>query len=111
MLAPDLAANSNVTLLAALVGFGDKEESEFRFLVDGLHGKYVTVNPGVLPVDDRTFTPTLLAALLPFPPGDWNEGRVSKDAETGHPVFVDSKRSDLRVSATHGTTQYSIIWN
>ncbi|KAK6078714.1 hypothetical protein SCUP234_06052 [Seiridium cupressi] len=74
--------NSNVQLLAALVDSNDDDESEYRFLVDGKHVKYVTVDPGVIPRDDRTFAPVLLAALPPFPSGDWNEGHISKDLLT-----------------------------
>lgn len=87
--------NSNVQLLATLVDSSDVDESEYRFLVDGKHVKYVTVDPGVLPKDDRTFAPILLPLLPPFPPGDWNEGHISKDPLTGHPVFSRYTRSDL----------------
>lgn len=61
---------SNVQLLVTLVDYQDEDESEYRFLVDEKHVKYVTVDPGVLPKDDRTFAPALLAALPPFPPGN-----------------------------------------
>ncbi|KAK6072523.1 hypothetical protein SCUP515_07354 [Seiridium cupressi] len=87
--------NSNVQLLAALVDSNDDDESEYRFLVDGKHVKYVTVDPGVIPRDDRTFAPVLLAALPPFPSGDWNEGHISKDLLSGHPTFSRYTRSDL----------------
>jgi hypothetical protein len=88
--------NSNVQLLATLVDFSDDYESEYRFLVDGKHVKYVTVDPGVLPRDGRTFAPILLPMLPPFPPGDWNEGgHISKDCLSGHPVFSRYTRSDL----------------
>lgn len=71
--------NSNVQLLATLVDYSDVDESEYRFLVDGKHVKYVTVDPGVLPKDDRALAPILLPLLPLFPPGDWNEGHISKD--------------------------------
>ncbi|KAI1137289.1 hypothetical protein F5Y05DRAFT_84860 [Hypoxylon sp. FL0543] len=87
--------SSNVQLLAALADFDDKEESEYRFLVDGRHVKYVTVDPGALPKDDRTFAPVLIETLPPFPPGDWNEGHVSKDRLTGHLVFSRTSHTDL----------------
>ena len=60
----------NVQLLATLVDFNDEEESEYRFLVDGKHTKYVTVDPGVLPKNDGTFATVLITILPPFPPGD-----------------------------------------
>lgn len=87
--------NSNIQLLATLVDSSDDDESEYRFLVDGKHVKYVTVDPGVLPRDDRTFAPILLATLPPFPPGDWNEGHITKNPQSGHPVFSRYTRSDL----------------
>ncbi len=59
------------------------------------HVKYVTVAPGILPKDDRTFAPVLLSSLPPFPSGDWNEGHVSQDAQTGEPVFTSAKKSSL----------------
>jgi len=87
--------STNLQLLATLVDSNDEEESEYRFLVDEKHVKYVTVDPGVLPKNDRTFAPVLIAMLPPFPPGDWNEGHISKDPLTGHPVFSRNTNSDL----------------
>lgn len=90
-----MSRNGNVVLLATLVDSSDDDESEYRFLVDGKHIKYVTVDPGVLSKDDRTFAPTLLATLPPFPPGDWNEGHITKDPLSAHPVFSRYTRNDL----------------
>ncbi|KAI0879221.1 hypothetical protein GGS24DRAFT_486698 [Hypoxylon argillaceum] len=59
--------------MPALVNSSDEEESEYRFLVDDKHVKYITVVPGVFPNDDRTFAP--------------NEGHISKNPLTQHPVF------------------------
>ncbi|KAF3068177.1 hypothetical protein CFAM422_008014 [Trichoderma lentiforme] len=73
------ARNSNVQLLSVLVDWNDEEKGAYRFLVDGKDTKYVTVEPGVLPKDNRTFGPILIPLLPPFPPGEWNEGHVSKD--------------------------------
>ncbi len=84
--------NANVTLLALLVD--DNDDSEYRFLVDGRHVKYVTVAPGALPEDDRTFAPVLIPSLPPFPPGDWNEGHVIKNETTGELVFARTVRND-----------------
>ncbi|KAI0117762.1 hypothetical protein GGR51DRAFT_500058 [Nemania sp. FL0031] len=88
-------ANSNVRLLANLVDPNDEEESEYRFLVDEKHVKYVTVDPGVFPKGDRTFAPVLIPMLPPFPPGNWNEGHISKDPLTQRPVFSRVTDSDL----------------
>lgn len=87
--------NSNIQLLATLVDSKDEEESEYRFLVDGKHVKYVTVDPGVLPRDDWTFAPILLPTLPSFPPGDWNEGHISKNPLNGELEFSRCTRSDL----------------
>ncbi len=95
MSTPNPVVNDNVRLLAVLVDPDDTDESEYRFLVDGRHVKYVTVAPGVLPKDDRTFAPVLVPSLPPFPSGDWNEGHISKDAQTGKPTFASVKKSDL----------------
>ncbi|KAI1423889.1 hypothetical protein F5Y12DRAFT_797930 [Xylaria sp. FL1777] len=59
--------NSNIRLLANLVDPSDEEESEYRFLVDEEYVKYVTIDAGVLPKDDRTFAPVLIPMLPPFP--------------------------------------------
>ncbi|KAI0548899.1 hypothetical protein F4679DRAFT_549041 [Xylaria curta] len=85
----------NIQILATLVDFDDQEESEYRILVDDKHVKYITVDPGVFPKDDRTFAPVLIQMLPPFPPGDWNEGQISKDLHTGHPFFSRTAKSNL----------------
>ncbi|WPG97947.1 Hypothetical protein R9X50_00073000 [Acrodontium crateriforme] len=84
-----------IQLLATLVDSDDAEESEYRFLVNGKHVKYVTVGPGVYPKDERTFAPVRIPMLPPFPPGDWNVGHISKDEVTGRPVFLHTSHEDL----------------
>ncbi|KAI3324254.1 hypothetical protein HD806DRAFT_522076 [Xylariaceae sp. AK1471] len=42
--------------------------ANIAFLVDEKHVKYVTVDPGVFPKDNRTFAPVLIPMLPPFPP-------------------------------------------
>ena len=83
--------NANVRLLACLVDEEDAEDSNYRFLVDSQHVKYVTTAPGTFrgAEYDRTFEPVLLSELFPpFPPGDWNHGRVDRDPETEKATFV-----------------------
>ncbi|KAI1195142.1 hypothetical protein F5X97DRAFT_335559 [Nemania serpens] len=87
--------NSNVHLLAALVDPNDEQKSEYRFLVDEEHVKYVTVDPGLFPNDDLIFAPVLIPMLPPFPPGNWNEGHISKDPLTQRPVFSRVTLSDF----------------
>lgn len=87
--------NSNVQLLTVLVDADDKEDGEYRFLVDEKHVKYVTVSPGALPLDDRTFAPIFIPLLPSFPPGDWNEGHVAKDPTTGQLFFSRTEKVDF----------------
>lgn len=103
----EAAKNSNVQLLATLVDTDDQEDGEYRFLVDGTRVKYVTVAPGVLPPDSRTFGPAVLAGLPPFPPGDWNVGHVgSTAAATGEPAFLSTATASLPgVKATWHATR------
>jgi len=91
----EAAKNKNVQLLATLVDSDDKEESEYRFLIDGTHVKYVTVAPEILPKDGRTFAPAVLAGLPPLPRGNWNVGHVGYDSASGEPVFLHTAKDDL----------------
>lgn len=90
MMAPR-ESTTNVRLLACLVDEDDTSDSDYRFLVDGRHVKYVSTAPGTFrgAEDDRTFEPILLGELLPpFPTGDWNQGHAARDPETGKATFV-----------------------
>ncbi|KAI0385014.1 hypothetical protein F5Y04DRAFT_246662 [Hypomontagnella monticulosa] len=91
----EATTNDNVQLLAVLVDPDENEESEYRFLVDGRHVKYVTVAPGILAKDKRTFALVLIPGLPPFPPGDWNEGHVGHDSASGKPSFIRTVKADL----------------
>ncbi|KAL2753123.1 hypothetical protein ACRALDRAFT_2112990 [Sodiomyces alcalophilus JCM 7366] len=86
--------NANVRLLACLVDEDDADDSDYRFLVDGKHVKYVTTSPGTFrgAEDDRTFEPILLGELFPpFPTGDWNKGHAARDPDTGKATFVKTE--------------------
>lgn len=83
--------NANVRLLACLIDDDDTDDSDYRFLVDGQHVKYMSTAPGTFygAEDDRNFEPVLLGELLPpFPAGDWNNSHVAKDLETGKATFI-----------------------
>ncbi|PNS18855.1 Iron-sulfur clusters transporter atm1, mitochondrial [Sphaceloma murrayae] len=55
------------------------DESEFRVIVDGDAVKHITIDNGVYNPDDMCFAPAI-ESLTPTPlPGDWNQGRVSKE--------------------------------
>ncbi|KAK4222130.1 kinase-like domain protein [Podospora fimiseda] len=92
---PPQKRNANVRLLACLLSDEqDTEDSDYRFLVDGQHIKYMTTAPGAFRgnEEDRNFEPILLPDLLPqFPPGDWNHAHVAWDPETQGAVFVKTE--------------------
>lgn len=90
--------NSNVRLLACLVDDDDTNDSDYRFLVDEQHVKYITTAPGTFrgAEDDRTFEPVLLGELFPsFPTGNWNNGHVARDPETEKATFVRTETVQL----------------
>ncbi|KAI0845659.1 hypothetical protein F5Y00DRAFT_245726 [Daldinia vernicosa] len=66
-----LQINRKVKHLATL-------NNQFRFLIDDKYVVYVTVEPDLLPNDDWSFI-----NFISFPPGDWNQGHISKDQHTG----------------------------
>lgn len=90
--------NTNVRLLACLVDDDDGDstptDSDYRFLVDKQHVKYVTTAPGTFrgAEENMNFEPILLSELLPpLPPGDWNQGHVARDPETEKATFVKTE--------------------
>ncbi|KAG6012531.1 hypothetical protein E4U54_007487 [Claviceps lovelessii] len=89
------ATNNNVELLTLEVDMDGNDDSYYRFLVDGKHVKYVMLAPGVIPAKRLTFAPRLIPMLPPFPPGDWNEGHISKDPATGKPFFDRHEKVEL----------------
>ena len=82
-----------IRLLQASADLDDT--SEFRVLVDGKFIKYLSIDPGVYDVDDMCFEPTLISLLSPLPPGDWNTGRISRNAESGLAVFSEVSKDPL----------------
>lgn len=58
----------------------EDDQSFFRVLVDGSSIKYITVEAGLYSTEDMCFGPSLVSILPKFPPGDWNDGLVAKDA-------------------------------
>ncbi|KAK0392555.1 hypothetical protein NLU13_2050 [Sarocladium strictum] len=97
MIAPQ-ERKTNVRLLACLIDEDDTNDSDYRFLIDGQHVKYISTAPGTFrgSEDDRTFEPILLGELLPpFPTGDWNHGYVAREPETGKATFVRTETVQL----------------
>lgn len=96
-----------VRLLAALVDIDDQEDNEYRFLVDGKHVKYVTMDPGSLAGIDASFEPDLLSVLPEFPPGDWTESYVARDTLSNKLVF--SSTSTAQLPAVQSTWHPTVI--
>ncbi|WQF81206.1 Putative protein kinase-like domain superfamily [Colletotrichum destructivum] len=78
MVAPE-KKNANVRLLACLIDEDNTDDSDYRFLVDGQHVKYVSTAPGTFAghEDDRTFELVLLSEL--FPPFPTETGEATFD--------------------------------
>jgi len=90
--------NANVQLMACLLDDDDTDDSDYRFLVDGKHVKYLITAPGIFrgAKEDRCFEPILLGELLPpFPTGSWNKGFVARDTETDEVSFVKTETECL----------------
>ncbi|KAI5460313.1 hypothetical protein BGZ63DRAFT_472868 [Mariannaea sp. PMI_226] len=86
--------NANVRLLACLLDGDDTDDSDYRFLIDGQHIKYITTAPGTFLGDenDRLFEPVLLQELMPaFPTSDWNTGHLARDSESEKATFVKTE--------------------
>ncbi|KAJ5091697.1 alpha-galactosidase A precursor [Penicillium alfredii] len=66
----------------------ENDQSFFRLLVDDLSIRYITVEPHIYSAEDMCFGPSLVSLLPDFPPGDWNDGLVARDAKDGRPYFA-----------------------
>ncbi|KAH3910768.1 hypothetical protein HBH56_146080 [Parastagonospora nodorum] len=73
----------------------EHQPSEFRILVDRKFVKYLTIDPGLYHVDVMCLAPVLISMLPPLPPGDWNQGRISRDTSTGRPHFANVTKAQL----------------
>lgn len=95
----------DIQMLQALVDEGD-EDSYFRFLVGGRSIKYITIANGLYTAYDMVFAPTLIPLLPAFPPGEWNDGRISKNLQDRQPYFERVEKRSLSgvTSIWHPTT-------
>lgn len=82
-------------LLSALVDPDPEGTGEYRFLVAGKHVKYVVIDGNVVPQEDRAFGPALIPQLPKFPPGNWNDGHISKDQVSGEAAFTYAEHVQL----------------
>ncbi|EME39230.1 hypothetical protein DOTSEDRAFT_56677 [Dothistroma septosporum NZE10] len=83
--------NAPVQLLQASVD--QDSDSHFRLLLNKKHIKYITIAAGVYEDDDMCFAPSLSSILPPFPTGDWNDGYIAKNEESGQPYFRSAGRT------------------
>ncbi|OQE39952.1 hypothetical protein PENCOP_c006G05214 [Penicillium coprophilum] len=82
----------NVTLLQAEAD--DESESYFRLLING-SVRYITVAQGIWSTDDMCFGPSLASILPDIPPGNWNDGVVTKHPKSGEPYFARATRTSF----------------
>ncbi|KAK4498935.1 hypothetical protein PRZ48_009445 [Zasmidium cellare] len=75
----------DIQLLQASIDPDD--DSYFRLLVNGKYIKYITVAAEVYEEDDMCFAPSLIPLLPPFPEGNWNDGYIAKQPDSGKPHF------------------------
>ncbi|KAI1745862.1 hypothetical protein F4680DRAFT_442136 [Xylaria scruposa] len=90
-----LKERTDIEVIAQAVDYHDKNVSKYRFLVDGKHARYVSIAPGMFPLDVRRFGPALIVELPPFPPGDWTYGLIAPDPRTRWPVFRQLSNNPL----------------
>jgi hypothetical protein len=67
--------------------------SDVQLLVNGKFIKYVTIESGHYDVDDRCFAPALISILPPLPPGEWNEGHISRNPVDNCPHFTKTSQT------------------
>lgn len=87
--------NPTIQLLQCSIDAEDEDESEFRLLIDNKYVKYITIDAGIYSCDDMRFEPTLIPLLPPLPPGDWNEGHISRNPATGEAHFAKVSKNQL----------------
>ncbi|KAJ5731357.1 uncharacterized protein N7483_005865 [Penicillium malachiteum] len=83
-----------IELLQAEVDCDGDDQSFFRLLIEDRYIKYLTIDTGIYSTDDMCFGPSLASLLPVLPPGDWNDGLVSKNKE-GQPYFASMKMTQF----------------
>ncbi|KAJ6015465.1 alpha-galactosidase A precursor [Penicillium herquei] len=83
-----------IELLQAEVDCDGGDQSFFRLLIEDRCIKYLTVDPGIYSTEDMCFGPSLASLLPVLPPGDWNDGLISKD-KNGQPYFASFKTTQF----------------
>ncbi|RDW83802.1 uncharacterized protein DSM5745_04128 [Aspergillus mulundensis] len=87
-----LSTKPNIELLQAEI---DEDDQSFFRLRVGKTIKYLTIEPGLYSTEDMCFGPSLLSILPAFPPGDWNDGLIARNPETGQPFFARAMNTKL----------------
>ena len=85
--------SNNVELLAHLPP--GLETHNFRFLVDGKHVKYISFEKDAIPEGGEFFPPSPVPPLPHFPPGDWNQGIISRDPVTTRLALTRFTRANI----------------
>lgn len=88
-----MADATDVRVLQADVD--EETESEFRILVGGEFVKYLIIDAGLYDIPTMCFGPGLIYALPPLPPGDWNEGVISRGPTHDRPYFASVAKRQL----------------
>lgn len=73
----------------------ETDQSYLRLLVNNQSIKYITIDPGVYSAEDMCFGPSLTLILPELPPGDWNDGLVTKGAKDGRAYFASVKSTQF----------------
>ncbi|KAJ5114040.1 alpha-galactosidase A precursor [Penicillium angulare] len=73
----------------------ENTQSFLRLLIDERSIKYITIDPGIYSDEDMCFGPGLSTVLPKFPPGDWNDGLVSKSPDSGQPYFASCSNTEF----------------
>lgn len=78
----------------------DDAEGEYRMCDGEGHFKYIVISTDVYSIRTMCEAASLVAALPPFPKGDWNTGTIGKDEKTGEPYFKSTSKVELPVITT-----------
>ncbi|KAK1760010.1 hypothetical protein QBC47DRAFT_357820 [Echria macrotheca] len=94
--------NPGARILGSTISNVEDDPNEYC-IINGDEIKRITVDGSLISVRDRTFIPTVLSVVPPFPSGNWNTGYVDRDCRTGKAVFSSMRNVQL------GAAQ--IIWH
>ncbi|KAI0197062.1 hypothetical protein EV127DRAFT_458310 [Xylaria flabelliformis] len=89
---------TDIKVIAQSVDYYDQRLSRYRFLVDEKIVRYVSIAPGLFPLDVRRFGPALIVELPLFPTGDWTFGLIGSHPLSNEPLAgVDNAWHPTRI--------------